>query len=197
MQVYNTPQFSNVKQTNFKAIKSVKCKGLYKKHPELAKELVQSFKTNPIAMDFCKKFDVDIVFYACKQAMSAVESSVHIFFDNPTKKSFLGFLGNKRDKISLNAYDDKYETENSLKASTDLLKAYILKDYAIPNRPCGLLNSHIKCKQDEIQKILEEKDAKHKAKLDKDYEKALAETNAKNETKELNDSIEDIINSSK
>lgn len=197
MQIYNNPSISYQTNPNFQAIKTVKCEGLYRKSPELGKELVQTFKTNPKVMDFCRKFDVDVVFYACKKAMSAVESSIHIFFENPAKKLFLGFLGRKRDEISLTAYEDKYSIEDSLKASTDLLKAYISEEHAVPNKPCGLLDSHIGYKQDEIQKFFEERDAKYKAKLDKDYAKTLEVTKTKNETEELNDSIQDLINSSK
>ena len=57
---------------NFTAIKSVKCDGLYKKYPELANELIEALKQNPKAMEFCKKYDVDIIFYAIKQYQNSV-----------------------------------------------------------------------------------------------------------------------------
>ena len=47
MQVQNNPQIPNT-VPNFKAIKSVKHQGLYKKHPKLAQNLVDTFKTNKI-----------------------------------------------------------------------------------------------------------------------------------------------------
>ena len=71
MQVQNVGlsqnNYSQKHNPNFTAIKSVKCDGLYKKYPELANELVTAFKKNPTAMEFCKKYDVDVVFYAVKQ----------------------------------------------------------------------------------------------------------------------------------
>ena len=81
MQVQNNPQITST--PNFKAIKSIKSTGLYKKQPRLVQGLVDTFQTNKTAMDFCKKYDVDIVFHACKDIMHSVKSTVAIFFKNP------------------------------------------------------------------------------------------------------------------
>lgn len=196
MQIYNNPQISTqTKVPNFKAIKTIKCEGLYKKHPEYGKELIETIRENPVAMDFFKKFDVDIVFYACKQAMSAVESSIHIFFDNPAKTKFLGIFGSKRDSISLSNYDDKYEVVKSLESTTEGLKNYI-SDH-IPNKNSGLLNSHIQLKEEEIQKVLDEREAKSAEKIDKKTKADLAQSKQKRDKIDLDNSIEELINSSK
>ena len=59
MQVQNNLQIPNT-VPNFKAIKSIKSAGLYKNQPRLVQGLVETFQTNKTAMDFCKKYDVDI-----------------------------------------------------------------------------------------------------------------------------------------
>lgn len=195
MQIRNNPQIpTQTTSPNFKAIKTIKCEGLYKKHPDLAKNLVDAFKENPKAMDFCKKFDVNIIFYACKQAMSAVESSIHIFFDNPAKTKFLGIFGSKKDSISLSNYDDKYEIVKSLEATTEGLKNYI-SDH-IPNENSGLLNSHIKLKEEEIQKVLDAKEQKILAKESRLNAKQIENYNRKENKAALDNSIEDLINKS-
>lgn len=70
MQIQNVTlaqnNYSQRHNPNFTSIKSVKCEGLYKKTPELATDVVEAFKANPKAMEFCRKYDVDIVFYAFK-----------------------------------------------------------------------------------------------------------------------------------
>ena len=98
MQINNINQSYN--NTNFQAIKSVKCRGLYEKYPELGQQLVDAFQKCKEAMDFCKKYDSDIVFYAKKDGIDTVESSIHIFYDNPALsklKKFFKFLNSSED----------------------------------------------------------------------------------------------------
>lgn len=186
---------TTVQAPNFKAIKSVRCEGLYKKYPEYGQELVDTFKKNPKAMEFCKKYDVDIVFHAFKRAVSATESSIHILFKNPAKKTFLGILGNKRDEIALHGFGNQYEEKLSLGQSTANLKDYIAEN--IPGKTSGVLDSHIELKEEEIQEVLDKKAAK----LAQKQEKSEATRNSKNkiaaDTEKLQDSIQELINQSK
>ena len=187
MQIYSSTQNnkSNHLQNNFKAIKSVKCEGLFKKFPEYGQILVDTFQQNPKAMEFCKKYDVDIVFYALKKAISDVESSIHIIFENPAKKKFLGFLGNTRDKISISGY------HRSLEESVDTLKNYI------ENNQAGVLNANIENKENEILKAIEEIMIKKAEKHKKEVAKVNNLTQKEENSKKLQNSIRDLINNSK
>lgn len=190
----DSAQIPTTKTPNFKAIKSVRCEGLYKKYPEYGQELVETFKKNPKAMEFCKEYDVDIVFHAFKRAVSSVESSIRILFKNPAKKSFLGILGNARDEIALHGFGNRYDEKLSLRQSTANLKNYIAEN--VPGKTSGVLNSHIESKEEEIKEALDKKAAK----LAKKQEKAEIKNNSKNkmiaDTEKLQDSIQDLINQS-
>ena len=159
---YNNNKF----KPNFTSIKSVKCEGLYKKYPEFATELVQSFKKNPIAMDFCKKYNVDIVFYAIKQANDSVQSSVNIFFENLAKskvrKFFENVLGKSDDKVVIYAWGNKYSCPESLEESTKSLITAISPEQKLGSKYSGgLLDSHIKSADERIQSELAEKSKKY------------------------------------
>ena len=195
MQVYNTPQISNTKPMNFKAIKSVKCEGLYKKFPQYGKELVDTFRKNPVAMDFCKKYDVNIVFYSAKKALNDVESSIHVFFNNPAKKKFLGIFGSKRDNISLSAYANQCNVKDNVENTTNILKAYIEAD--VPGKTSGVLDQHIKLKEEDIAKFLAENRNKVVIKQAEIIAKKQETLKQLNDTKNLDASIKDLINSSK
>ncbi len=196
MQVFNTPQFSTYNtKPNFKAIRTVKCEGLYKKYPELGKELVETFRANPAAMDFCKKYDVDIIFDACKRAITAVESSIHIVFDNPAKKKFLGIFGSQKDRIHLSNYNDAYEIPKSIKESTEGLKDYISP--SIPGRTSGLLDAHINYKEEDIQKVLDERKEILAKKLDENKKAEQEKTKQEIDKQSLADSVSELIKSSK
>ena len=153
MQINNNIQMQGASKPNFMAIKSVKCEGLYKKFPEQGKILVDTFKNNPVAMEFCKKYDVDIVFYACKDATDSVRSSMHIFFQNPAKTKFLGIFGSKKDKIELSGFGNSYFEKESIKDSTSQLVDYML--VSTEGKPLtGVLNQHMKLKSQEIEKTM-------------------------------------------
>lgn len=194
MQIQNNPQIQA--QSNFRAIKTVKCVGMYKKFPKEGAKLVKAFKESPTAMEFCKKHDVDIVFHACKDMMTAVRSSIHIFFDNPAKSKFLGIFGSKRDEIKLSAWGDQYSLEESIVDSTDALKAYI-SETPIANRPYGLLKPHINYKNKEIEKFLDKKSAKEKNQLERNTAIETNATKLKNDSANLKNNIDDLINNSK
>ena len=190
MQVQNNPLM--VSTTNFKAIKSVKCEGLYKEFPRYGKDLVDTFKKNPTAMEFCKKYDVDLVFHACKDMMNSVRSTILLIFENPTKSKFLGFLGSKKDKIELSGYGNAYDYDRSLKASTEQLMDYML-DSTEGKPVTGLLDSHIKLKEKEIEDILLKKELNNK---DKQQIKGEDLSNRWLE-EDLDRSINDLIERSK
>ena len=193
MQIYNNPQVPPVVTSpNFKAIKSVKCEGLYKEFPRYGKDLVDTFKKNPTAMEFCKKYDVDLVFYACKDMMDSIRSTILLSFKNPAKNRFLGFLGSKKDKIELTGYGNAYNYKESLKASTLQLIDY-MQDSTKGKPVSGLLDSHIKLKEKEINDILlkKELDSKHKQQIEGED---LPKTWLK---EDLDKSINDLIERSK
>ena len=183
---------------NFTAIKSVKWEGLYKKHPELANDLVEAFKQNPKAMEFCKKYDVDIVFYAIKKAENYVESSIHIFFDNiaksKTKRFFSKLFGNHEDKVVLHAWGNGYPISDCMKRSTEELVNMILPESkSMGAWHGGMLDSHLKSADGEIQKVLNaraQKAQKIEAELavKKKSEEKLHKANSK-----LTNSINDLI----
>ena len=147
---------------SFTSIKSIKCEGLYKKYPGLANELVTSFQKNPKAMEFCKKYDVDIVFHAIKQMQDSVESSINIFFDNLSKskarKFFDKLTGNSDDKIVIHAWGNKYSLSQSIEESTKDLKNKILPEKKVGDSFVGgLLDSHIEMAEEKIQNVLNRK----------------------------------------
>ena len=185
---------------NFTSIKSVKCEGLYKKYPEFANGLVQAFKNNPIAMDFCKKYNVDIVFYAIKQANDSVQSSVNIFFENLAKsklrKFFENVLGKSDDKVVIYAWGNKYSCPKSLEESTKSLITAILPEQKLGSKYSGgLLDSHIKLADEKIQSELAEKSKKVSAKRLQKNAESVAKNKLDSDTSALQKSIDDLINS--
>lgn len=185
---------------NFTSIKSVKCEGLYKKYPEFATELVQAFKKNPVAMDFCKKYNVDIVFYAIKQANDSVQSSVNIFFENLAKskvrKFFENVLGKSDDKVVIYAWGNKYSCPESLEESTKSLITAISPEQKLGSKYSGgLLDSHIKSADERIQSELAEKSKKVLAKQAEKDAESVAKNKLDSDTSALQKSIDDLMNS--
>ncbi len=158
MQVTNhtyAPQNNKYNQS-FTSIKSVRCEGLYRKYPELGKELVDTFKENPKVMDFCKKYDVDIVFHAVKEGMNSVQSSVNVFYDNVAKSKFqkiLDFFGSTEDKVVIHGWGNEYDLYKSLNAATENLKAAISPENIHSDRPTGLLEVHMQSASDSMEEI--------------------------------------------
>ena len=192
MQIYNITPSTNQTVPNFKAIKSVKCEGLYKEFPRYGKDLVETFKKNPTAMEFCRKYDVDLVFHACKDMMNSVRGTILLIFENPTKSKFLGFLGSRKDKIELSGYGNGYDYDESLKDSTSTLIDYML-DSTNGKPVTGLLDSHIKLKEKEINDILLKKELNAK---DKQQIKG-EDLSIRRLEEDLDHSINDLIERSK
>lgn len=200
MQVNNN-NLSMKSNTNFTAIKSINCRGLYNKYPQLANELVDTFKLSPKAMDFCKKYDVDIVFYAVKKEISAVESSIHIFYKNIAKSKFKRFFDSincREDKVSLSQYTDEYNIDESIKASTNYLKECIMpKGTQANNYHNGMLDIHLTSTDNEIQKVLAKKEQLAMKKNIKLESKIKAKDKFNDDNIKLNSSIKDLIDKSK
>lgn len=189
MRIQNDPQTIATNTTSFKSIKSIKLKGQYKNNaPELGQKLIDTFKKNPKAMDFCKKHDVNIVFNAHVNdgeypIFPGVESSLYIFYDNPAVNKVKQFF----KSLSLNGGDDKIflfawgGITDNLNTVTQALIKQIL-----PNQP-GIGNL-------DFQIELAEK------KIDEDMAKKLNKKELKKESKEtrqkLEDTIQDLIKSS-
>ena len=202
MQVANVGLYQNnysqKSNPNFTSIKSIKCEGLYKKYPDLANNLVDAFRNNPKAMDFCKKYDVDIVFYAVKQMHDSVESSVHIFFDNISKSKFRKFfeklVGGSDDNVTLHAWGNKYSLAHSLEDSTaDLVDAISPERKVLDGYRGGLLDSHLASAEERMEKILEQKAKKQMAVASKIAEAKNAKSKLESDTSKLQDSINDLI----
>lgn len=190
----------NKNNVSFGSIKSIKFEGLYKKYPELGKELIDSFEKNTKALEFCKKYDVDIVFYAVKQGMDSVNSYVHILYDNIAKSKFKKFItsfNGTEDKVSLSFFGNKYNVAGSLKESTSALKAAIApQDVSNLRAGNGMLESHLRLADEEIQTALAKKAAKVIAKKAKIELQANNNSKLNENSRNLEDSIKKLIDKS-
>lgn len=201
MQITNsnyTPQNNRYNQS-FTSIKSVKCEGLYRKYPELGRELVDTFKENPKVMDFCKKYDVDVVFYAVKYGIDGVKSSVNVFYENVAKskiKKFFDFFSNSEDKVVIHSWGNEYDLHKSLNEATENLKAAISPENVRSKRPTGLLESHMESARESMEEILAKKAKAAQDKMDKLEGKTQLEKQKLDEKSKLNSAIDDLINKS-
>ena len=188
MQVNNVNYYQNT--PNFQAIKSIQCKGLYKKYPELAQKLIDAFPQCQEAMDFCRKYDTDVIFVAKKSTGCSIESSVNIIFDNPAISKFKkcwNYLTGSQNKVEISAFAEKMsDVEYSLGQATSRLIKYI-------DPKCGVLKRHVSDADKAIQNELVKQEQK---KLEKKLKLAtkLAEKNKfeQRQTK-LQKSIQDLI----
>lgn len=193
MQIQN----NTAHRPSFRAIKSIKCTGIYKNEPELAKELVDTFKTNTEAMEFCKKYDVDIIFHAKQDTPAdATESTLIINYVDPTKnkiKRFFDTLNGIKNNIKLHAWGTGFLENESLKNATEGLK-----ELMYPKREgkptTGVLKAHIEIADKDISKRLE-----RKTKIIEEKEKTLRKEQQKIATQktaalELEKSIKDLLN---
>ena len=197
-QVKNNTNRNNA--VSFKAIKSVKFRGLYKNNPELSKNLVDAFMSSPTAMAFCKEHDVDIVFYADKHDNTSTSSSVHIFYDNPVRsrfKKFVDFLNGKKEEISIDAYEDEYDLAESLAASTKVLIKRMTPSTKSTSTESGMLDSNIFYANKQIQEALRDKLLKQSKKQAKITAKQESKEKIKNDKEILNNSIQNLIDKSK
>lgn len=118
----------NQNQTNFKAIKCVRCEGLYRKNFDLFRDITQALKENLVADYFFKKYDVAIILNADEKATNLVESSLRIIFDNPFKNKFDSMIDASKNIFNQTlvlGHGYSESLEKSLKKSTADLKAYL------------------------------------------------------------------------
>ncbi len=192
MQV-NSIQFQETrKQPQFTAIKSLKCRGLYKDYPKLGMELVDTFKRNPEVIRFCKKYDVDVVFYAAKQIISDVSSEIHIFYNDVSRSRIGKLFKGSKDDVNISGYGSKSSITDSIMESTNNLKSYI-SPYIKENLTGGILESHLSNADKRIQEIL---DKKAQVKQDKAMRKLASENTSnelKNDKNALDKSVKDLI----
>lgn len=104
---------------NFHSIKSIKCNGLYKKYPYKAKNLLDAFSKNQVAMSFCKEHDVDIVLAATHES-AGILSSLKMIFVDPTKSKILGIFGS--NKSSVMVYGTSRESEEIFETEEEILE---------------------------------------------------------------------------
>lgn len=182
---------------NFKAIKSIRCEGLYKNEPELSKELIDTFKTNHEAMEFCKKYDVDILFHAEQDTPAdATESTIIINYVDPTKnkiKRFFDALKGIKNSIQLHAWGTGYPQKTSLKTATDELKNLMYAE--TKGKPTtGVLKAHIELADKEISQRIEKKAKKISEKEEKLNKEQKEIEKKRNASLELEKSIKDLLN---
>ena len=180
--------------TNFKRIKSIKCEGLYKNNPEYGKKLVDALRQNVYAMDFCKKYNVDIVFFA-RKTINSIESSIHIFYDNPTInkfKKFLKFLSSSEDKVSISGWGNQIQ-----ESSKELIDRILPETSNTSQTNNGLLSAHLENTDKLIQDVLNKRAEKKALRLKKAEEKANKADLLKSEEAKLSAMIEDMIESTK
>ncbi len=190
---YNIQNNSKYNQS-FTGIRKVKCLGLYEKHPELGKELVDTFKNNSKVMDFCKKYDVDIFFHSAKDYMESVKSSVNIFYDNISKSKLKRFFNSQDDKITISGWGNKHNLRESLAEATEDLKYAISPTDTKAQRPTGLLDSHIDLAEKKIQEALNQKELAKQNKLNQKEYKKQAQITHSDEKANLSNAIQDLIN---
>ena len=191
MQVANVSYNTNhkISKQSFTGIKNVKCTGLYKKYPKLGKELVDTFKNNPKVMEFCKKYDVSVVFHAMKDNFDSAKASVCIFYDNIAKsktKKLLNFFNGSDDKVIISLWGNNYNLDKSLLEATNNLKHAISPENPSAKCQTGLLNAHLVVADRKIQGILTHNAEVKQQKPNKISEKEILDT-----------SIKDLIDKSK
>lgn len=112
------PINNNQNNTNFGALKSIKFSRKLSKDPVAQEKLLDAFQLNTSLKNFCKNFDVDIIFDAFENGCNGGESRMAVIYrdkaDQP--KSFLkriidSFKG--YDPIIISGYD--YTVEDSVK----------------------------------------------------------------------------------
>ncbi len=200
MQITNNYASQNKRYNqSFTSIKSVRCEGLYRKYPELGKELVETFKENPKVMDFCKKYNVDVVFHAVKHGIDGVESSVNVFYENVAKskiKKFFDFFSNSEDKVVIHSWGNEFDLYKSLNEATENLKAAMSPENVRSRRSTGLLESHMQTARESMEEILAKKAKAAQDKMDKLDSKTQMKKQKLDEKSKLNDAIDDLIDKS-
>lgn len=200
VQNINSTQYNYSKnnQPNFTAIKSIRCEGLYKNQPKLAQGLLDTFKHNEKAMSFCKKYNVDIVFYAKERFAGVVESSIHLFVENISKsklRTFFDKLLNNKDEISISAFANNYTTPKNLEASSEILMEMIGTERKVNGKwKGGILDAHLDTYDRNIENELMKKADEKKSPVNTEL---ISRNEFKDAKQRLDDSINDLLNNTK
>ena len=200
MQIQNNPQLSNqINTSSFRAIKIVKCVGLYKKYPQYAEKLVKALNNNAIAMRFCRNNDVDVVIRASEDVLESVHSLIQIFYKDPNKKpfkKFCDFICGKKEEINLNCYSNLYDIEENIGSATNILiekMSFSQKG----NIKKGQLNDIISKIEMKMKQFSDKKLIKEAKKLAKNKLKEDIKIKQIYELQSLNNSIDKLIKNSK
>lgn len=159
---------------------------------------LQLFRKIQKLWSFVKKYDVDIVFYAIKRMQDAVESSIHIFFDNISKNKTRKFLdkltGNTEDKVVVHAWGNKYSLPRSLEESTSgLIDAISPERKVADGYRGGLLDSHIKLADEGIQEVMKEKSKKALGKYVQAQAAKASRARLEAKSSNLQNSIDELV----
>lgn len=187
MQIRNNTVNPVANSTNFKAIKGIKCYGLYKTNHSHRMNLIKSLHKNKTVMDFCNKYDVNIIFDAYKEASNIICSQISILFKNPTKKGLFSLFNGQKDRITTLGISNAFEQETALKESTSKLIDRISEEE-------GTLSYFVKEKDNSIQKYIENKNAKKIKKSQEKHRKEIIKQKEQKENIEFKNAVNDIIN---
>ena len=93
----------------------------------MGEALFQKLRANEFAMDFIKKRNnVQIIFDAVKDELNKVESTIKIYYDNPSKGQFRNLVDRiffRRKKIELSVSRERMSLQDSLEDSFLALKS--------------------------------------------------------------------------
>ena len=181
---YSNYYVQSKKQTpSFTSIKSENPDGLYRKNAGETLRVSEALQKCPEATDFFEKYDVNIGYHAAQKGDTLYESSLHILYTDPTSSFFTKIFGGKKE-IAISGFG------SSLEKSTDQLIKYILPEGNGSNLNGGL-SSRINTAVEEIQKKLNQKNAKIAAKNAKKQAKIDAKNKQKADEKALQDAIKE------
>ena len=131
-------------QTNFQALKSIRYKGLYKKYPQEAEKLKNALLKNPVAMDFVKMFDVDVIIEA-EKVNKHLSTSVRLDYLNPMKSRLFGLFNIKDIVLAQVTHCKEVEDMSSaIKDATDSMIPWMSSRKRANGEEFGTLNLNIK-----------------------------------------------------
>lgn len=146
----NVNKIETSNQTNFKALKSIRYKGLYKKYPQEAEKLKNAFLNNPVAMDFCKKFDVNVIIEA-EKVDKYLSTCVRLDYLNPLKSKLFGIFNIKDIVLAQVAHCKPVEDMSSaIKDATDFTIPCLSSRKSANGEELGTLNLNIKAALNEM-----------------------------------------------
>ena len=196
MKIYHIPnyQYNNyyaqnrVQAPHFTSIKSTTPDGLYRKQGEEAKKITDALQKNPDAIEFFKKNDVHLGYHAVQIENLSYSSSLHIRYRLPAQNKVQAFFEKFKSpkEIVIHGFG------STLEESTEKLVEYILPKSE--ENGTGMLSAHIQSAQEEIQKILNKREAKKEAKQAEKQAKIDAKQKQKDDKQAVEQSVKDLEN---